>query len=206
VSEAEGSRARRESGTPVVYVDRQFNAPAAKIGPGEYYVTQRNMLIVTVLGSCVSACVRDPTSQMGGMNHFMLPEHGGDPDSPMSGSARYGAYAMEVLINNLIGMGARRDRLEAKLFGAGRIVPGMSDIGRRNAVFAQEYLRRENIPVLAEDLCKPHPSKVYFFPHTGRVLVKWLKSLKNDTILTREQIYAKHLEQLPVRGEADLFK
>ena len=197
---------KRVSGTPVVYVDREFNAPAAKIGPGEYYVTQRNMVIVTVLGSCVSACIRDPTSQMGGMNHFMLPEHGGDPDSPMSGSARYGAYAMEVLINNLISMGARRDRLEAKLFGAGRIVPGMSDIGRRNAVFAQEYLRRENIPVLAEDLCRPHPSKVYFFPHTGRVLVKRLKSLKNNTILTREQIYAEHLEKLPVRGEADLFK
>jgi chemotaxis protein CheD len=198
---------KRVSGTPVVYVDREFKVHAAKIGPGEYYVTQRNMLIVTVLGSCVSACIRDPTSQMGGMNHFMLPEHGGDPDSPLSGSARYGAYAMEVLINNLIGMGARRDRLEAKLFGAGRIVPGMSaDIGRRNAVFAQEYLRRENIPILAEDLCRPHPSKVYFFPHTGRVLVKRLKSLKNDTILTREQIYAEHLEQLPVMGEADLFK
>ena len=82
----------------------------------------------------------------------------------------------------------------------------MSDIGRRNAAFAREYLRRETIPVVAEDLGNQHPSKVYFFPSTGRVLVKRLKSLKNDTILTREQIYAQRLERLPVSGAADLFK
>jgi len=196
----------RSSGTPALYVDREFKTSAAKIGPGEYYVTQRDMLIVTVLGSCVSACVRDPSTNIGGMNHFMLPEHAGDPDSPLSSSARYGAYAMEVLINNLISMGARRDRLEAKLFGAGRVLHGASDIGRRNAAFAQEYLRRENIPILAEDLGKPYPRKVYFFPSSGRVLVKQLKSLRNDTIFTREQSYARRLEQLPVSGDADLFK
>jgi chemotaxis protein CheD len=196
----------RNSGTPALYQDREFNTTAAKIGPGEYYVTQRDMLIVTVLGSCVSACVRDPVTRIGGMNHFMLPEQGGDPDSPLSGSARYGAFAMEILINNLLSMGAHRNRLQAKLFGAGRIVPGMSDIGRRNAMFAQEYLRRENVPILADDLGNSHPSKVYFFPHTGRVLVKRLKTLKNDTILTREQIYARRLEQLPVSGgDAHLF-
>jgi chemotaxis protein CheD len=196
----------QEPAKPALYVDREFNTTAAKIGPGEYYVTQRDMLIVTVLGSCVSACLRDPTTQIGGMNHFMLPEHGGDPDSPLSGSARYGAYAMEVLINNLIGMGARRDKLEAKLFGAGRVMQGMSDIGKSNAAFAQEYLRRERIPVLAEDLCNPYPSKIYFFPHTGRVLVKRLKTLRNDTIFTREQNYAARLDRMPVAGEADLFK
>jgi chemotaxis protein CheD len=203
---ADAGRSEQQPATPVLYVDREFNATAAKIGPGEYYVTQRDMLIVTVLGSCVSACVRDPGTRVGGMNHFMLPEHGGDPGSPLSGSARYGAYAMEVLINNLIGMGARRDKLEAKLFGAGRIMPGVMDIGLRNATFARDYLRREKIPVIAEDLCNPHPSKIYFFPHTGRVLVKRLKTLRNDTILTREQTYAKRLDRLPVSGEADLFK
>src|SRR5262245_18842935 len=98
------------------------------------------------------------------MNHFMLPEHAGDPDGPLSSTARYGAYAMELLINKLISMGARRDRLEAKLFGAGQVLQGMSDIGRRNADFARDYLRRESIPVLAEDLGNPYPSKVYFFP------------------------------------------
>jgi chemotaxis protein CheD len=113
---------------------------------------------------------------------------------------------MEVLINNLIGMGARRDKLEAKLFGAGRVMQGMSDIGKRNALFAQHYLRREKIPILAEDLGNPHPSKVYFFPRTGRVLVKRLKTLKNDTILIRERDHAERLEHLRVSGDADLFK
>jgi chemotaxis protein CheD len=191
---------------PNIYIDRDFNIPTAKIGPGEYYVTQRDMLIVTVLGSCVSTCLRDPVSQIGGMNHFMLPEHGGDPQSPLSSSARYGAYAMEVLINHLLSMGAKRERLEAKVFGAGRVLTAMTDIGQRNAKFAMEYLKRERIPVVAEDLGSDNPRKVYFFIKSGRVLVKQLRSLKNDTIITREKTYAQHLNATPVSGDADLFK
>lgn len=187
------------------YIDRHFNLPAAKIGPGEVYATQRNMVIVTVLGSCVSACVRDPQTHVGGMNHFMLPHHEGEPDGPLSESARYGAYAMEVLVNHLLSLGARRDRLEAKIFGAGRIVPGMSDVGAKNAKFAVDYLERERIPVLARDLGRHEASKVYFFPRTGRVLVKRLKSLRNDTVLTRERDYAQRLDELAKGGAADLF-
>jgi chemotaxis protein CheD len=187
------------------YLDRHFNLPAAKIGPGEVYATQRNMVIVTVLGSCVSACMRDPTSSVGGMNHFMLPYHEGEPDGPLSESARYGAYAMEVLVNHLLSLGARRDRLEAKIFGAGRIIPGMSDVGARNANFAMEYLEREKIPVLARDLGRDEASKVYFFPRTGRVLVKRLKTLRNETVLTRERDYAQRLDELAKAGDADLF-
>lgn len=190
---------------PAHYLDRHFNLPAAKIGPGEVYATQRNMVIVTVLGSCVSACVRDPQTHIGGMNHFMLPHHDGDPDGPLSESARYGAYAMEVLVNHLLSLGARRDRLEAKVFGAGRIVPGMSDIGARNARFAVEYLEREKIPVLARDLGRHEASKIYFFPRTGRVLVKRLKMLPNDTVLERERNYAARLDELARAGDADLF-
>jgi chemotaxis protein CheD len=187
------------------YIDRHFNLPAAKIGPGEVYATQRNMVIVTVLGSCVSACLRDPQTHVGGMNHFMLPHHEGKPDGPLSESARYGAYAMEVLVNHLLSLGARRDRLEAKIFGAGRIVPGMSDVGAKNAKFAVEYLERERIPVRAQDLGRHEASKVYFFPRTGRVLVKRLKSLRNDTVLTRERDYAERLDELAKGGAADLF-
>jgi chemotaxis protein CheD len=187
------------------YIDRQFNLPAAKIGPGEVYATQRNMVIVTVLGSCVSACVRDPGSHVGGMNHFMLPHHEGQPDGPLSESARYGAYAMEVLVNHLLSLGARRDRLEAKVFGAGRIVPGMSDVGAKNAKFAMEYLERERIPVLASDLGRHEASKVYFFPRSGRVLVKRLRILSNDTVLVRERDYAERLDELAKGGGADIF-
>jgi len=190
---------------PACYVDRHFQLPAAKIGPGEVYATQREMVIVTVLGSCVSACLRDPQSRIGGMNHFMLPFQSSQPEGPLSESARYGAYAMEVLVNHLLSLGARRERIQAKVFGAGRIVPGMSDVGARNASFALEYLERERIPVMASDLGRDEASKVYFFPRTGRVLVKRLKQLPNDTVLMREKLYAERLRTLVKAKPADIF-
>src|ERR1700693_3574707 len=100
-----------------VYFDRTFDCDAAKILPGEYFFTHKDMMIVTVLGSCVSACIRDRVSGIGGMNHFMLPDGGGENDSPVSASMRYGSYAMEVLINDVLKAGARRENLEAKVFG-----------------------------------------------------------------------------------------
>ena len=190
---------------PEVYYDRNFETQAAKILPGEYYVTAREMMIVTVLGSCVSACIRDPINKIGGMNHFMLPEHGGDPDSPLSTSARYGAYAMEILINQLLKMGAYRPHLEAKLFGAGRVLAGVTDVGKRNAHFAIEYLKREGIRVHSKDLGDIYPRKVYYFPQTGRVMVKFLRNLHNDTVVTRERSYAQKIDTAPVTGEVDLF-
>src|SRR5258708_23544702 len=190
---------------PTIYRDRHFDIDAAKIGPGEYYITQRDMVIVTVLGSCVSACMRDPDDKVGGMNHFMLADR--DVDGPLSASARYGAYAMEVLINQLFALGARRERLEAKVFGAARVLPGMSDIGERNAAFAIEYLKRESIRVVAEDLGSEEPCKTYFFPRTGRVRLKRLKSLRNDTIAPRDRDYAEKLDKISgAAGSADLFK
>ena len=202
----EGGRDASSGGEhPASYIDAKFNLPAAKIGPGEVYATQRDMVIVTVLGSCVSACLRDPTTNVGGMNHFMLPYHLAEPDGPLSESARYGAYAMEVLVNHLLSLGARRDCLEAKLFGAGRIVPGMSDVGARNAQFALDYLKRERIPVLAQDFGRPEASKVYFFPRTGKVMVKRLRTLLNDTVLVRERVYAEKLDSLAKGKPADLF-
>ena len=190
---------------PEVYYDRNFETQAAKILPGEYYVTARDMMIVTVLGSCVSACIRDPVNKVGGMNHFMLPEHGGDPDSPLSTSARYGAYAMEILINQLLKMGAQRPHLEAKLFGAGRVLAGVTDVGKRNAHFAEEYLSRERIRVASKDLGDIYPRKVYYFPQTGRVMVKFLRNLHNDTVVKRERNYAQLIDTTPVTGEVDLF-
>jgi len=190
---------------PNVYHDRSFGMMAAKILPGEYYVTKRNMLIVTVLGSCVSTCMRDPDNLIGGMNHFMLPQHGGDAKSLISMSARYGAYAMEVLINQLLSLGAKRDRLEAKVFGGGRVLAGMTDVGQRNAEFVRDYLRHERIKISAQDLGNTYPRKVYFFPQTGKVLVKQLRTLHNDTIYNREKYYAAQLKAVAVTG-ADLFK
>ncbi|THC46218.1 chemoreceptor glutamine deamidase CheD [Massilia sp. Mn16-1_5] len=190
-----------------VYYDRTFDCDAAKILPGEYYYTGKNMLIVTVLGSCVSACIRDRVTGLGGMNHFMLPDGGGDAGSPVSASMRYGTFAMEVLINDLLKAGARRENLEAKVFGGGAVLRGFTamNVGERNAAFVMQFLKTERIPVLAEDLNDIHPRKVYFFPRTGKVLVKKLMQTQNDTLAKRELDYAKRLKVEPVGGEIDLF-
>jgi len=190
-----------------VYYDRTFDCDAAKILPGEYYFTPKDMLIVTVLGSCVAACIRDKVSGIGGMNHFMLPDGGSDTDSPVSASMRYGTYAMEVLINDLLKAGARRENLEAKVFGGGAVLRGFTaiNVGERNAKFVRNYLRSENIKVTAEDLNDVHPRKVYFFPRTGKVLVKKLKQMNNNTLVNREQDYANRLQTKPVGGDVELF-
>ena len=190
-----------------VYYDRTFDCDAAKILPGEYYYTGKNMLIVTVLGSCVSACIRDRVTGLGGMNHFMLPDGGGDAGSPVSASMRYGTFAMEILINDLLKAGARREHLEAKVFGGGAVLRGFTamNVGQRNAEFVMQFLKTERIPVLAEDLNDIHPRKVYFFPKTGKVLVKKLMQTQNDTLAKRELDYAKRLKVEPVGGEIDLF-
>ena len=189
-----------------IYYDRTFDCDAAKILPGEYYYTCKDMVIVTVLGSCVSACIRDRVTGIGGMNHFMLPD-GGDADSPVSASMRYGTYAMEILINDLLKAGARRENLEAKVFGGGNVLRGFIaiNVGERNAAFVRDYLRAENIRVVAEDLNDIYPRKVYFFPRTGRVLVKKLRQLNNNTLVNREQDYADKLRTAPVAGPVELF-
>ncbi|WP_194723056.1 chemoreceptor glutamine deamidase CheD [Noviherbaspirillum malthae] len=190
-----------------VYYDRQFDCDAAKILPGEYYYTCKDMLIVTVLGSCVSACIRDRVTGIGGMNHFMLPDGGNDGDSPVSASMRYGTYAMEILINDLLKAGARRENLEAKVFGGGNVLRGFVaiNVGERNAQFVRDYLRAENIRIMAEDLNDIHPRKVYYFPRSGKVLVKKLKQLNNNTLVNREQDYASRLQSTPVAGDIELF-
>ncbi|RFB68693.1 MULTISPECIES: chemoreceptor glutamine deamidase CheD [unclassified Herbaspirillum] len=189
-----------------VYYDRTFDCDAAKILPGEYYFTHKDMMIVTVLGSCVSACIRDRVTGIGGMNHFMLPDSG-DGDSPISASMRYGTYAMEILINDVLKAGARRENLEAKVFGGGNVLRGFIaiNVGERNAQFVRDYLKAENIRVTAEDLNDIWPRKVYFFPRTGKVLVKKLKQLHNNTLVNREQDYASKLVAKPVGGAVDLF-
>lgn len=191
-----------------LYYDRTFDCEAAKISPGEYYFTDKDMVIVTVLGSCVSACIRDKVSGIGGMNHFMLPDGGkADKDSPVSESMRYGTYAMEVLINQLLKNGAKRENLEAKIFGGGNVLRSFTtmNVGDRNADFVRTYLKEERIKVTGEDLNDIYPRKVYFFPRTGRVLVKKLKQLNNYTLMKREDAYANKLKTNDVGGEVDLF-
>lgn len=187
------------------YYDRHFQADAAKILPGEYFVSDSGMLLVTVLGSCVAACIRDADSGLGGMNHFMLPDDGGRDKVGMS--ARYGTYAMEILINHLLKMGARRNRLEAKVFGGGAVLESLSssNVGVRNAEFVLDYLKTEKIPVVAKDLLDSYPRKVYYFPATGRVLVKKLHRVHNETLFSRERNYKDRLSGSEVAGDVELF-
>ncbi|MBP8184862.1 MAG: chemoreceptor glutamine deamidase CheD [Pseudomonas sp.] len=192
---------------PNSYFDRHFDCEAVKILPGEYFVTQRDLVIVTVLGSCVSVCLRDRVSGIGGMNHFMLPGNSDGGMSPISVSARYGVYAMELLINHLLKLGARRHCFEAKVFGGGSVLRGMTanNVGDRNAEFVRDYLGTEKIQVVAEDLLDIYPRKVYYFPATGRVMVKKLKSLHNATLFDREMEYSMRIKKSSVSGDIDLF-
>ena len=191
---------------PNRYYDRHFDCEAVKILPGEYYATTRDMLIVTVLGSCISVCLRDRDSGIAGMNHFMLPNTM-DSNDPIGASARYGVFAMELLINQLIKLGGKRHRFEAKVFGGGNVLRGLtaSNVGSRNAEFAEEYLRTERIPIIAHDIMGDLPRKIYFFSQEGRVLVRKLRQLHNHTILDREAEYSSRLKQANVAGDVDLF-
>jgi chemotaxis protein CheD len=190
------------------YWDRQNHVWAAKILPGEYYVTTSEELIVTVLGSCISACVRDPIFGVGGMNHFMLPSSSAAErygSMQLSDAARYGNYAMEHLINDILKQGARRENLELKLFGGGKVMAKLSDVGLRNIEFVQEYVHTEGLNVVAEDLGDIYPRKILYNPITGKVRMKKLRSMHNNTVFERETRYMQQLKQEPVAGEVELF-
>jgi len=192
---------------PNTYYDRHFDKEAVKILPGEYYVTAADKLIVTVLGSCVAVCLRDKYSGAGGMNHFLLPNDGSNQTGLLTESARYGVYAMELLINHLLKLGANRNRLEAKVFGGGNVLRGMTvnNVGERNAEFVLDYLHNEGVPIVAQDLLGEFPRKVYFFPDTGKVMVRKIRTIHNTTILDRESEYRMRVKYTPKSGDVELF-
>jgi chemotaxis protein CheD len=190
------------------YFDREFGVSAVKLLPGEYYVTSKDMVLTTVLGSCVSACVRDSTAGIGGMNHFMLPEDGDPASRDTAAAMRYGAYAMEMLINELYKGGARRERLEAKVFGGGAVLANMTmlNIGERNADFVLRYLQMEQVRIAAQDLRGSLPRRVNYFPVTGRVTMRKLRQ-QDDVLLVQhdEQALAQALSKRRNRSKVELF-
>lgn len=178
---------------------------AAKILPGEYYVTRRDMVLTTVLGSCVAACLRDPKAQVGGMNHFLLPYPMGN--DPFFSPFRYGVHAMEVMINEMIKLGADKKRLEAKVFGGGRVLPSLknSRVGEENAEFILSYLAKENIPILGQDLGGPWARSVYYFPRTGKALVKRMEISEAPEEILQEKHLRARARAKPPEGEVELF-
>lgn len=179
-----------------------------KVLPGEFYVGAQEELVSTVLGSCVSACIHDPVRGIGGMNHFMLPEPRGASDSwssTVGRAARYGSDAMEHLINALLKAGAQRSDFTVKLFGGGRVLAQMSDVGQRNIEFVRRYIATEKLRVVAEDLGDVYPRQVQFFPQSGKARVRLLRRGDDVKLVDNERKYLKQLANDPIKGEVELF-
>ena len=176
--------------------------------PGEVYVSGEDEMIMTVLGSCVSACIRNPRTNIGGMNHFMLPQMGASASMlTLDGTAaRYGNWAMEVLINEILNYGGSKRDLEVKLFGGGKVLDNMTmDIGKRNIDFVFSFLDKEGINVVAHDVGDRFPRKLLYFPNTGKVRVRKLQSTNQATIVRREAAYLNDIKTSPRDGDIDLF-
>ncbi|MDH4451257.1 MAG: chemoreceptor glutamine deamidase CheD [Rhodoferax sp.] len=178
------AQARKPGEASFFYADHHFQYDAVKVLPGEYFVSNEEIVIMTVLGSCIAACIWDGRARLGGMNHFMLPDgEGGD------GSGRYGSFAMELLINEMLKMGARRETMQAKVFGGGQVMAGFTtmNVGERNTKFVLDYLATERIPVISQDVLDIHPRKVCFFPTSGKALVKRLAHSHPETLVAEER-------------------
>ncbi|MDH6591082.1 chemotaxis protein CheD [Variovorax sp. TBS-050B] len=171
------------------YFDRDFDCTAVKLLPAEYYVTDAGVLLTTVLGSCVAACITDVEAGVAGMNHFMLPDDAeADPRGQVE-SMRYGGYAMDVLIAEMLRAGARRDRLKAKVFGGAAVLANMTmlNIGGRNADFVLRYLERQRIAVVAQDLRGLHARRVCLLPASGKAVVRKLRSQVDIQAVQRDE-------------------
>jgi chemotaxis protein CheD len=182
--------------------DHHFKVDTVKVLPGEYYVSQDDLMVMTVLGSCIAACIWDPKIRVGGMNHFMLPEGGGDT------SGRYGSYAMELLINEMIKLGARRETMQAKVFGGGQVMHSFTtlNVGERNTQFVLDYLQTERIAIISKDVLDIHPRKVCYFPATGKAMVKRLAHSHPETLETQERkASATLMAKSAASGSVDLF-
>ncbi|MFM1856633.1 MAG: hypothetical protein RLZ83_1942 [Pseudomonadota bacterium] len=190
---------RRPGEASFFYMDAHFRSEAVKVLPGEYYVADEDILIMTTLGSCIAACLWDRERRVGGMNHFMLPEGSGD-------SGRYGAYAMDLLIGELVKRGAQRSTMEAKVFGGGAVLEGMSSmrVGERNTTFVLDYLRTERIPVVSKDVLEIYPRKVCFLPASGKAMVKRLQPALAENILAQDRL-ARERALARSTGSVDLF-
>ena len=183
------------------FYDAFFKNDAVKILPGEYFVYREDILIMTTLGSCIAACLWDREARVGGMNHFMLPE--GDADT-----GRYGSYAMELLINEMMKQGATRSTMEAQVFGGGQVIEGMStlNIGERNTIFVTDYLKTERIPIMAKDVQGPYPRKVCFLPASGKAMVKRLAAANKESLAAQDRAAVqKAVPAATGGGSVDLF-
>ena len=178
--------------------------PEVTLHIGGVYATRAPTVIKTVLGSCIAVCLREPRKQIGGMNHFMLPTRL-DRDSDQR-SACYGVYAMDLLVNELMKLGAERGRLQAKVFGAAHLLGmghALHSVAAQNATFILAYLKTEGIPLLSYDLGGGAPRTVHFFTDTGRVLLKQLGQQRRSRIVLQERRHERKVLRT-LEGPADI--
>jgi len=167
---------------------RQFWMPArkmvaVKVVAGDFYVSEQDEVICTVLGSCVSTCIRDPIAGIGGINHFLLPDANCDI---LSSSNRYGVFAMEQLMNAIIKYGGSRDNFEIKVVGGANMMSGPNDVGQRNIDFVKQFFEIEGLPVAAEDLGGNQARRVQYIVKTGQLMVNKLKHNNNESTMALE--------------------
>lgn len=183
--------------------DGRAHTWVVQILPGEFYATSGDEVIATVLGSCVSTCIRDARSGYGGMNHFLLPD---DPKSDTRGDAlRYGCFAVERLLNDVLKHGADRDDLEIKVFGGARVIASLSDIGRSNVAFVHDYLHDERLSIVAQDVGGDCARRVRYHPRSGKVLVKQLPIREAAKVGDEEREFRRRLKNEATAGEVELF-
>ncbi|WP_448204449.1 chemotaxis protein [Azospirillum sp. sgz302134] len=200
------SRRAAQKGQSGGYFNPQFQAHTLKVFLGHHLVSDRSdVMMVTTLGSCVAACVHDPATAIGGMNHFLLPEVPESEDGGTGTAARYGSVAMERLINDLLAKGARRERLEVKLFGGARVIDSSFDVGQRNARFALDYIRREGLKLVGQDLGGASARRIHYFPHTGKAMRKMLRPEALSETASQELHFRSTLRQQPIEGDVELF-
>ena len=195
------AQARKPGEASFFFWDAHFKNDAVKVLPGEHFVYDEDVLITTTLGSCIAACLWDRERRIGGMNHFMLPDGAGD-------SGRYGSFAMELLINEMMKRGASRLTLEAKIFGGGAVISGMNslNVGERNTKFVTDYLQTERIPIVSRDVMDVYPRKVCFLPASGKAMVKRLAPTNTEALVAQDRAAAQKV--VPPNsggGSIDLF-
>ena len=198
------------SGNQAVATRKFFDAASSawmvKVFPGEYYVsTKPDEVLVTVLGSCVSACIRDPRAGIGGMNHFMLPHSKAGNWAGDMQSTRFGNFAMEKLINELLKAGCSRNSLEIKVFGGGNVTDTQNAIGTENSDFILRYLEAEGLRCMAQDLRGQLPRRIHYTPATGKVIRRLLGTGDSYAVAREEKEYVSRLSQRSTGGEIQLF-
>lgn len=174
------------------FYDPRFKATSVMVLPGRHYVSAApEEMIVTLLGSCVAACIRDPVTAVGGLNHFLLPESDSGQWGQANAAMRFGNHAMETLINDIIKRGGERSRLEIKVFGGARVIEGASSlsVGQRNCEFVEKYLQNEGFSIIAKHLGGPSPRRIHYFPVTGKVNMLLLRRGPDNDLFKKEREY-----------------